>query len=136
MRGHFIITLLSSILFWHFAFADSWTGVSQPLEGPATECSIPPADIQDSDTNAQVVSEFTYLSCRQYRSAKSKAVYYVVENAREGEYIHMIPPPGQTVINPFDYKFNAQAVYQTCLKIREGIVNYALPLKLSRCATP
>jgi hypothetical protein len=120
--------------FFHVAHADSWTGVAQPLEGPVSECTQPPSEIRDGTSSAVVVSEFTYRACREYRSSKTKTLYYVVENVPDGEYVRMIPAPGKTAINLYDYRFNASHALTVCARIRDIVVSSLVPLKFSRCS--
>lgn len=131
-KGDSILLLLGLLL--HFAHADSWTGFTQPLIGPVSECLLPPAEVQEGTQSAVVTSEFTYHACREYRSSKTKMIYYLVENVRDGEYVRMIPSPGKTAIDPTDYRFNAAGAYDVCMRIRAKVVSSAVPLKLSRCS--
>jgi hypothetical protein len=98
-RGDLILFLLG--LFLHFAHADSWTGFAQPLVGPVSECLLPPAEIHEGAQSAVETSEFTYHACREYRSSKTKIVYYVVENVRDGEYERK-SREGRRGMNPID----------------------------------
>lgn len=136
VRGLFILTFLGGLLFLNFATADSFTGFSQPLDLPATECSTPPTEISETVESVQIISEFTFRACREYRANKSKTIYYTMETVHDGEYIHMIPAPGATSIAIVDYQLSALNARITCQKIRDSVIDRAIPLKVSRCANP
>lgn len=118
----------------NMAFADSFTGNAQPVVSPISECSSPAPDIAEGTVNAYVNSTFSYASCREYRSTKTKSIYYKLESVYDGEYTHLIPDAGKTAIDEMDYHYSAAWVFQTCQRIRELTVRTMVPLTNSKCS--
>lgn len=118
----------------NMAFADSFTGNAQPVVSQVSECSVPAPDIAEGTTNAYVNSTFGYFSCREYRSAKTRFIYYKLELVYDGEYSHLIPDAGKAAIDEMDYRYSAAWVFQTCQHIRTLTVQAMVPLVSSKCS--
>jgi len=54
----------------------------------------------------------------------------------DGEYIHLIPAPGQNAITLYDYQVSVRAALETCYRIRESVVSQMTPLAASHCVSP
>jgi hypothetical protein len=113
--------------------ADTFTGNAQPLSVEFSDCSAPVPNIAEGTANIQVISQFTYWACREYRSAKTKALYFRIEMVSDGEYVHLIPAHGRTAIDPMDYRYTTASVFQTCRRIRDTAVAASVSTNLSHC---
>jgi hypothetical protein len=98
-----------------------------------SECSAPAPELASGATSTQVLSEFTYWSCRELRSSKTKTLYYRIELVSDGEYVHMIPAPGKNAIDVMDFHFATAGVFQTCRRIRDITIAAAMPVTVSKC---
>jgi len=123
-------------LILQFAHADTWTGNAQPIYAPYSECTVPPSTLSPYATQAQVVSRFSYWACKEYRSQKTGGLYYALESVTDGEYIHLIPPPGATYIDATDYVFSAQNAVASCQRIHASLVDQMVALGASHCRSP
>src|SRR5689334_21763078 len=119
----------------NLAFADTYTGVAQPLEAPIGECGIPAPDIREGTQSAQILAQFKYWACIEYRAGKSKQVSYLIEAQTDGQYLQLIPVPMKSAIDPMDPRLAVARVYQNCFRIRQLVYSQAIPLLSSKCSS-
>ena len=133
-EGSLIITFLTGFLLVSLTYADGWTGNLQPIEGPLNDCTVPSSEVPKGASSTQIVSRFQYLACREYRSSVNHELYYQLESATDGEYIHLLPRPGTAVIDAEDYLQSVISAQRTCVKIRNFVEQRAILLSDSACS--
>lgn len=132
-EGFLIFTFLTSFLLVSLTYADGWTGNLQPIAGPINNCTVPSGEAPKGTPSIQIVSQFQYLACREYRSSVSRELYYQLESASDGEYIHLLARPGAADVDADDYLQSVILAQRTCLRIRNFVERRAIPLAETGC---